>query len=129
MSEENVERLRALYREWSQGHLRPGPEIYASDAMFEPIAEGREAYDAEGFQRFMREFLEQWEDFRVEIRDIQDFGDRVLVTEHQHATGKRSGIPMEMTNYAIWSFRDGLITGARWELDLDEANRAAGLID
>jgi ketosteroid isomerase-like protein len=125
MSEENVALLRGLYEEWGRGELEPGAEFYAPDAVFEPIADGRESFDVAGFRRFMQEFLEQWDDFRMEAKDFEDFGDRVLVTEQQSATGKRSGIQMEQTNYAVWRFRDGLITGARWEMEVDAAKRAA----
>jgi ketosteroid isomerase-like protein len=129
MSEENVALLRGLYEEWGKGNLEPGTDHYSADAVFEPIAEGREAFDVEGFQRFMRGFVAQWDGFRMVAEEFVDLGDKVLVTERQYATGKRSGIETEQTDYAIWSFRDGVITGARWELDPDEAKRAAGVTD
>jgi ketosteroid isomerase-like protein len=129
VSEENVALLRRLYDEWSKGNLVPGDEFYAPDALFEPIAEGREAFDLDGWHRFMQGFLEQWEDFRMVPQDFLDLGDAVIVTERQHATGKRSGIEMEQTAYAVWSFKNGRITGARWELDVDEARQFAGLTD
>jgi ketosteroid isomerase-like protein len=129
MSEENVALLRGLYEQWGKGNLRPGAEFYAPDALFEPIAEGREAFDVEGYRRFMREFLAQWDDFRMVPEEFVDLGEKVMVTERQHATGKRSGIEMEQTAYVIWTFRDGRITNARWDLDVDEARRAAGMTD
>ena len=129
MSEENVALIRGLYEEWSKGTLVPGEEFYAPDALFEPLADGREAFDVAGFHRFMQGFLEQWEGFRMEPQDILDFGDAVIVTERQRATGSRSGIEIDMTSYAVWSFRDGLISGCRWELDLDAAKQAASRPD
>jgi ketosteroid isomerase-like protein len=125
MSEENVALLRGLYDEWGKGNLEPGAEAYAPNAVFEPVADGRDAFDSVGFHKFLREFLEQWDDFRMEAQDFLDLGDAVIVTERQRGTGKRSGIEMEQTTYAVWTFRDGLITGARWEFDLDAAKRAA----
>jgi ketosteroid isomerase-like protein len=129
MSEQNVAALRRLYAEWAKGNLEPGLEIYAPDATFHPIADGREAFDRDGFRRFMRDFLAQWDDFRMELVDLVDLGDKVLVTERQSATGKRSGIQMEQTDYVVWTFRDGLATNVRWELDLALARDAAGLAD
>jgi ketosteroid isomerase-like protein len=125
VSEENVALLRGIYAEWGKGNLVPGGEFYAPDAVFEPIAEGRETFDVAGFHGFMRGFLEQWDDFRAEPQDFLDLGDTVIVTEHQRATGRRSGIEIDMKAYVVWRFRDGLITGARWELDPEAARRAA----
>ena len=127
MSEENVALLREHYRDWASGELAAGGEIYAPDVRFEPIADGHEVLDREGFVRFMHEFLAQWDDFRMEAVDFEDLGDTVLVTERQSGTGKRSGIPMEQTDYAIWRFRDGLVTGVRWEIELEAAREAAGI--
>jgi ketosteroid isomerase-like protein len=95
-----------VYAAWTKGNLEPGGELYAPDVTFAPIADGRDSFDRQGFRRFMREFLEQWDDFRVEAVDFLDLGDKVLVTERQRATGKRSGIEMEQTDYAVWTFRD-----------------------
>jgi ketosteroid isomerase-like protein len=128
MSEENIARLRAVYDDWGKGNLKPGGEIYAHDASFQPIADGREVLDLEGFRRFMHEFLAQWEGFAMEATDFRDLGDTVLVTEHQRARGKRSGIEMEQTNYAVWKFRDGLVISVRWEIELEAAERAAGIV-
>jgi ketosteroid isomerase-like protein len=127
MSEENVAVLRAVYAAWTKGNLEPGGQLYAPDATFAPIADGRDSFDRQGFRRFMREFLEQWDDFRVEGVEFLDLGDKVLVTERQRATGKRSGIEMEQTDYAVWTFRDGLVTAVCWEIDPALAKEAAEL--
>jgi ketosteroid isomerase-like protein len=129
MSEENVERLRAAYAEWGKGNLIPGGEIYAPDAVFVPMGEGREAFDLEGFVRFMHEFLVQWDDFSMEATDFLDAGDKVLVTETQRATGKRSRIELDQKNYAVWTFRSGLVTSVRWEIEENAARQLAGLGD
>jgi ketosteroid isomerase-like protein len=127
VSEENVERLRSIYAEWALGNVKVGADLYAPDAVFEPIADGRESLDRAGFERFMREFLAQWDGFESEAEDFRDLGDKVLVTERQRATGKSSGIEIDMTAYAIWTFRDGLVARVRWEIDWERAEEAAGL--
>lgn len=127
MAEENVARLRAAYEQWGAGNLDAASELYAPDVVFEPIADGHEVLDREGWSRFMRQFLAQWDDFRMEAIEFQDLGDTVLVTERQTGTGKRSGIAIDQTDYAIWRFRDGLVTGVRWEIELEAAREAAGI--
>jgi ketosteroid isomerase-like protein len=126
MSEENVGLLRGLYEEWGKGNLSPGPEHYSPDAIFHTPAAGGGELDREAFRRFMREFVEQWDGFRMEAQEFLDLGDTVIVTERQYATGKLSGVESEQAFYTVWTFRDGLITGARWELDMAAAKRTAG---
>src|SRR5690349_14678646 len=127
MSRENVDRLRAIYSDWAKGNLSGGEELYADDATFVPLAEGREIVDREGFRRFMHSFLTEWDDFTSEAVEMEDHGDKVLVTERQHATGKGSGIEIDQLSYVVWTFRDGLAVHVRWDSDVDEARAAAGL--
>jgi ketosteroid isomerase-like protein len=125
---QNVEQLRALYLEWAQGNFRSGRELFAEDVIYEPMAEGRESYRGrEAVSGHMREFLSQWSEFRVEARDLLDAGDVVLVTERQYGKGRTSGIATEMTDFAVWTFRDGVVVRVRWEADRAAALEAAGL--
>src|SRR5436190_15257041 len=107
MSEENIARLRAIYAEWAKGNLDAGEAIYAEDAAFIPMAEGRSTLDREGFRRFMHSFLTEWDKFTTEAVEMTDYGDKVLVTERQHAIGRGSGIEIDQLFYVVWTFRDG----------------------
>jgi ketosteroid isomerase-like protein len=129
MSEENVERLQAIYAEWAKGNLSAGEELYAENTSFIPMAEGREELDREGFRRFMHSFLTEWDDFTSEAVEMVDHGDQVLVTERQHATGRGSRIEIDQLFYVVWTFRDGRAVKVRWDSDLAEAREAAGLSD
>jgi ketosteroid isomerase-like protein len=128
MSQEKIERLRALYSGWAQGNFRAGGELLAPDVIFEPMSDGHEAYiGREAVAEQMREFLAQWSEFRVEAQEMVEVGETVLVTERQYGKGKSSGIETEMTFYAVWTFRDGLAVRIRWESDRARALEAAGL--
>ncbi len=127
MSQENVERLRAVYAEWAKGNFRAGRELWAPDISFEPLSDGRTALGGEAIDGYMRGFLAQWNDCQIEGEDFAEIDDTILVTERQRATGKSSGIETEMTSYSIWTFRDGLVVRVRWEIDRDAALKAAGL--
>jgi ketosteroid isomerase-like protein len=129
MAEENIARLRAIYREWAKGNLAAGEDLYAEDASFIPMAEGRSTLDRQGFRRFMRSFLAEWDDFTSEAVEMTDHGDRVLVTERQRGTGRGSGIEIDQLFYVVWTFRDGLAVKVRWDSDLAEAREAAGLAE
>ena len=127
MSEENVEHLRAVYAEWAKGNFRAGEELWAPDIVFEAMSDGRSAIGRDAIEGFMREFLAQWTDFQIEATDLVERGDTILVTERQRGTGKRSGIEIDQTDYAAWTFRDGLVTSVRWDIDRASVLEAAGL--
>jgi ketosteroid isomerase-like protein len=122
MSHQNVDRLRAMYSSWAEGNFRAAGELLAEDVIFEPMADGRKAYRGrEAVAEQTLEFLAQWSDFRIEAQAFEELGETVLVTERQHGKGKSSGIELEMTFYAAWTFRDGLVTRVRWDSDRTRA--------
>ena len=128
MSQENIDRLRSIYSEWEKGNFRAGAEVLAPDIVFEPMVDGHDAYlGPAAVEEQMREFLAQWDDFRVEAEEFTARGDTVLVTEHQSGKGKRSGVKAETTFFAIWTFRDGLVVRVQWQSDRAKALEAAGL--
>jgi ketosteroid isomerase-like protein len=126
MSRENLEAVRAAYGELAKGNVWAGVELYAPDVVFEPAVERSSIHGLEAISEYMREFLEQWTDFRIEGLDYTEVGDSVVVKERQHATGRLSGAEMNQTFFAIWTFADGQIVRMRWELNRDEALRRAG---
>jgi ketosteroid isomerase-like protein len=128
MSQENVERLRAMYGEWARGNFRAGGELFSPEAVFETITDGRSAaIGADAIEGYMREFLAQWSEFRIAAEEFVEVGETVLVTERQHGTGKSSGAETEMTAYSAWTFCDGLVDRVRWRTDRASALEAAGL--
>ena len=130
MSQENVERLRAVYSEWARGNFSAGGELFAREVVFEPVSDGRKAcVGLEAVEAYMGEFLAQWNEFRVEAQEFVEFGEAVLVTERQFGKGKSSGIETEMTFYSAWTFRGGLVVRARWETNRAAALEAAGLAE
>ena len=57
----------------------------------------------EGFTQWSAEWLEAWDEFRVDVNDLETIGDHfVLVDAHQVATGAGSGIAVEMDIF--WAF-------------------------
>ena len=122
MSRANVERLQALYAELARGNFRGSGDLLAADVVYEPFSDGRRAYRGpEAVANYMREFLAQWSDFRIEAREFAEIGEAVLVTERQRGSGKSSGVETEMTFYATWIFRGGQVVRVRWDSDRDSA--------
>ena len=85
MSQENVEKLRPVYREWARGNLRAGRELFAPDVRYEAEAPGQgPVIGTEAIENQMREFLAQWSEFRIEA---EAFEARALQHEIDHCDG------------------------------------------
>ena len=117
MPETNANGSRPFTGAGPRANFSAGGELFAQEISFEPISDGRGAIGREAIDDYMREFLAQWDDFRVEAEEIIERGDSIVVTERQRATGKASGIATEQTNYAIWTFRGEQVVTVRWTLE------------
>jgi len=62
----------------------------------------------EGFMQWSAEWLEAWEEFRVEASVVKTIGDHcILVDSHQVARGAGSGIDVEMDVFWALEAEDG----------------------
>jgi ketosteroid isomerase-like protein len=126
MSHDNVEALRALYAEWAEGNFRGGAEVLAPDVEFDPLPDREVTRGLPAVAEYMRDFLAQWSEFRVEAEELLQIGDGlVVVKERQRGRGKTSGVETESTFYAVWTFREGLASRVRWVATREAALEAA----
>jgi ketosteroid isomerase-like protein len=132
MSQENVEIVRRIYAQWQLGNMQAGTERFDPEIVFEsfvPDASERIVVSGPaGVEGFMREFLRQWREYRLfgmEFREVDPT--RVFVVGHQTAFGRESGVAVEDTLFAIWTFRDGKVIHLIFERDRQRALEAAGL--
>jgi ketosteroid isomerase-like protein len=129
MAEDDLLALRQLYEEFANGNFGKGSELFAPDVVFEPSPERSAIHGLESIIAYMRDFLAQWSDYRVEAQEFIEAGDSIVVTERQYATGEWSAIETVKSFYAVWTFRDGLVAHVRWDDDRDTALAAAGLAE
>ncbi len=62
----------------------------------------------EGYMRWTMEWLDAWDDFRIEAQEFEPVGDRhVLIAVLQRGRGKGSGVEVEMRAWYMAEFRDG----------------------
>ena len=82
----------------------------------------------EGFVEFLRTWTEQFDDWSIRVERWIDAGeDRVVALTRQTATGKGSGVPVELNLGQVWEFEAGRVARARLYLDHKDALEAAGL--
>jgi ketosteroid isomerase-like protein len=124
---EPLEKLEALYDDWSRGDFSGHAELFHPEmkaetiGMGEPIRSG--SYDE--FIDNMREWLSTWErPLTIEAEDFIQVGDRILVLVHWTGRGKGSGAEIEGRGAHLWIFRDGLVVGHETYRDRDEASAA-----
>ena len=137
MSQENVEIVRRGFEVFQAGIARGDPGTVFDSGIFAPDGEWIVPRDAPGFRQVYRgreeflEFMRTWtEDFDwwIELERVVDAGgDRVVALTHQRATGKASGVPVELHMGAVWELRDGRVVRIRNFFDPTGALEAAGL--
>jgi ketosteroid isomerase-like protein len=135
---ENVEVVRGVFEAFEAG-LKSGEPLgefdlgssFAADAEWIPAREiprpaasrGREAFIA-----FIRNWTEAFEGWSLQLERLIDAGDdRVVALVHQSATGKGSGVPVELHFGMVFELEHGRVIRMRNFLDPEQALEAAGL--
>jgi ketosteroid isomerase-like protein len=138
MSEENVEIVRRVFEAFQTGLERGDPgalfdlETVADDLEWMPfpgLPGMPQSYRGrDGFIEFMRTWTEGFEGWSLEYERLIDApDDRVVALLHQSATGKESGVPVELHFGQVSELEDGRVIRVRNFPDLAEALEAAGL--
>jgi ketosteroid isomerase-like protein len=76
----------------------------------DPERTGETFHGTEGFTAFSEEWLEQWEDYRIDIDEIHDAGDgAVVVLGTQSGRGKGSGIELSDAINLVFRIDEGKV--------------------
>ena len=62
--------------------------------------------------------------YRTEIVEVQDYGDHVVVVEHNRGLGAESGVEIQHDLASVWTVQDGLIVRVRWFSKREDALKA-----
>ena len=137
MSQENVELCRRGFEAFADGLARGDPGavfdtgIFAADLEWLPprgfpgpaLYRGRD-----GFVEFMRTWTEDFEGFSLRLERLIDAGDeRVVGLFHHRATGKASGVPVELHQGLVYELEGGRVIRCRNYTDHAAALEAVGL--
>ena len=80
----------------------------------------------QGGMRDIREMLDAWAAYEIEIEDVSEVGDHVVVTVVNRGKGAAGGVPIEARRAHVWHLRDGVPVAFRLYLDPDEALASVG---
>jgi ketosteroid isomerase-like protein len=129
MSQENVDRLRAVWDAWNRGDLDLSmldPEVVFEETVL-PDSAGETYRGHEGVLRAWRRWTEAWEEFTTEVEQILDAGERLVAICTVHLQGKHSGASMTVRYAYLYTLRDGKVIHVRSDLNPADALEAAGL--
>ena len=132
MSRENVEIVRRIYEAWNSDD--PGLELF--DPSFE-LHQTATSPDSARLFRGHDGLLQSAQELFSGLRDLSwkpdDFvaapDDRVVVPFRFCATGRSSGVQVDMSLVHVWTLRDDLAIRCETYEDLAEALEAVGLRD
>ena len=129
MSATNVDLIRRGYDHFERTG-EPGSDDWSPDfvwdmSTFRGWPEDREYRGREGFDRFMANWLESFDDWSIAVEELIDAGDQVVVILHQRGRSRSAEVEMRFAH--VWTVRDGISTRAEMYADVDEALAAAGV--
>ena len=125
-----IEQLELLFtRVWHEHDLEAALGDLPQDfAWVVPGYPGDEATRGpEATLEFFRDWIDQWDDLRVDWKFEQAGPDAVLSFVDMRGRGRTSGVPVDLHFAQVWSFRDGVPVRMDYFGEDDEARRAAGL--
>ena len=124
MTDDYVDRLRRGYEALNRGDLAVVLGLLDPDIEWHEPAPSPEAGSHRGrdsFERFLRGWVESFDDFRVEPEDVIERRGRLIAVVRQTGRGRASGVEVEARLAHVWTVKDG--RAIRWEAvaDVDEA--------
>jgi ketosteroid isomerase-like protein len=130
MSRENVEAVRAGYDalirgDWSVSADVLSPDFEIDDRTLPEASSSRRGLDA--LRAARGAMAEAFDEFRYEVEEARDLGDRVLVRAHVFAHGTGSGLGLDGTMGHLWTFTDGRASRLDVYGSWQEALEAVGL--
>jgi ketosteroid isomerase-like protein len=128
VSQANVERMRAAF----EYHAREGgldPSVFHPDLVWTTRSDLPDAgvYGWDGIAAVDASWTESFDDYRIEVKELIDFGDWVAAVLVLRGYVKGTETPMEQHEVWISRFENGRVVEVREFRTLAEAEEALGL--
>ena len=120
--------IHELIRRWNAGDVDGALELYTEDAVSLPGPEWPEQTTHRGHDELranMTDWLSAWDFSQIELRELEIFGDRVVIDGFWTTRGRSSGVEGLMPFVALLTLRDGKIARFEWAADRETAVAAA----
>ena len=121
--------VRKVMDAYLQGDQQAMLELIDPDVVVTQFADQPDAGPHHGHDEMLKavtNWVDTWDDYAIELVDLEGIGDNVLVALRQRGRGKASGIEMEGHVYFVYTVGAGKIV--RWQMfpSEREALEAAG---
>jgi ketosteroid isomerase-like protein len=131
MSQENVEIVKAFHGLFEAGDRDAWRDYFDPDVIWDTSATTMPTagiyHGHQGVERFFRDWLGGWSDYRVETREYIDAGDSVVLVFRQSGIGRGSGVRTERDFFAVFDLSNSKVVRYRQYESRNEALEAAGL--
>src|SRR5205807_8441765 len=129
MSAEDVELVRRIHDADARGEYELALSFFDRDVELDAthMPDGRVLCGFDEVRGHIAEWRASWHNFREEVEEILDAGDRVVIFYSDCGIGRSSGVETEIRYASVWDLRDGKVARMKNFLDRNEALRHAGL--
>src|SRR5215217_623286 len=129
VSQANVDIVRRGFAALAEQGVEGVIPYFTEDVVIYSIPEwpdDPEYHGHDGVRRLFQQWAENFDEFRLELRELHDGGDRVVGLLELSGQTKRAALPMRMEIGAVYSgITDGRVAGLRlfssWSGALEEA--------
>ena len=122
---DNVEVVREMLEGYVRGDYEAALPAFADDV--EVVTSLERYHGLAGVVEEALRWERMWDDYRFEVEDLVDAGDRVVLLYHQCGRSKTSGVALEERAGWVYTLREGKIARVEMFQDRELAFRAAGL--
>jgi ketosteroid isomerase-like protein len=131
MSEQAVEQIRLMFERFNRAGFEAAASYIAPDTVWHTFPEwpGAEKYEGvDGVRQLTQEWTENFDDYRWEISELIDRGDRVVVLAHHGGESKGAGTPVRQRVAGVFTEFDseGRASRARFFTSWEQALEVAG---
>ena len=122
---ENVGIIRDMLEDYLRRDYEAALSAFAHDV--EVVTSLERFHGLAGVVKEAKRWEEMWTDYRFEVDNLVDAGDKVVLLYHQGGKAKESGIALEERAAWVYTLREGKITRVEMFQDRQTALRAAGV--
>jgi ketosteroid isomerase-like protein len=127
--ERELELVRDIFRRFNDGDREISADEWCDDVeISSQLAElrGTPYTGREGVEEYLSDVEDNFDEWRVNVRELRPVGERVLALGQVHLRGRGSGLALDLEFGWVFEFRDGMILRMAIMPDPEEAERQAG---